>query len=67
MSGNAQHKNLTLVPRSSNGTLPTPSDLPADIEARISHRAYELYFNRGREDGHALEDWLRAETEVLHY
>ena len=67
MSGKTKHKNLAPVPSKSTATLPTLSDLPSDIEARISHRAYELYFNRGREDGHALEDWLRAETEVLHY
>jgi len=24
-----------------------------------------LYLDRGAEDGHALEDWLRAEREVL--
>jgi DUF2934 family protein len=27
--------------------------------------AYELYEARGREDGHALEDWLRAEEEIM--
>jgi len=31
----------------------------------IRCRAYELYEQRGREDGHDLEDWLRAETEVI--
>jgi hypothetical protein len=30
----------------------------------ISSRAYELYVERGREDGHDLEDWLQAEMEV---
>jgi hypothetical protein len=30
----------------------------------IRCRAYELYEQRGREDGHQLEDWLRAEAEV---
>ena len=32
---------------------------------KISERAYRLYLDRGAEDGHALEDWLRAEREVL--
>lgn len=32
---------------------------------RIAERAYRLYLDRGVEDGHALEDWLRAEQEVL--
>jgi hypothetical protein len=32
---------------------------------RIAERAYRLYLDRGAEDGHALEDWLQAEQEVL--
>jgi hypothetical protein len=34
------------------------------IEEVIRRRAYELYEARGREDGHDLEDWFRAETEI---
>lgn len=33
-------------------------------QEQISLRAYELYEQRGREDGHDLEDWLQAESEV---
>lgn len=33
-------------------------------DARIAIRAYELYEQRGRQDGYALEDWLRAEREI---
>ena len=35
-----------------------------DTYEEISSRAYELYVERGRENGHDLEDWLQAETEV---
>jgi hypothetical protein len=35
------------------------------LEEQISRRAYELYEQRGKEDGHADEDWLRAEREIL--
>ena len=35
-----------------------------DLESRIRQRAHELYEARGREDGHELEDWLRAEEEL---
>jgi Protein of unknown function (DUF2934) len=35
-----------------------------ELEHQISLRAYELYEKRGREDGHKLEDWLRAEEEI---
>ena len=30
----------------------------------VSRMAYELYEQRGREDGHDLEDWLKAERIV---
>jgi uncharacterized protein HemX len=35
-----------------------------NLEEEIRHRAYELYGERGREDGHDLDDWLRAEAEI---
>jgi Protein of unknown function (DUF2934) len=34
-------------------------------EEQIRCRAYELYEERGREDGHDVEDWLRAEAEII--
>jgi uncharacterized protein HemX len=34
------------------------------LEQQIRNRAYQLYEERGREDGHEVEDWLRAEAEV---
>jgi len=33
-------------------------------EEQIRTRAYELYEARDREDGHDVEDWLKAETEI---
>ena len=39
---------------------------PPLLEHQISLRAHELYEARGREDGHAMEDWLRAEEEITH-
>ena len=30
----------------------------------IAQRAYELYEQRGRQEGRALEDWLEAEREL---
>jgi hypothetical protein len=35
------------------------------LEPQIRQRAYVLYEARGRADGRALDDWLRAEKEVL--
>ena len=37
----------------------------SNVEEEIRHRAYELYEQRGREDGHDLDDWLRAEGETV--
>jgi hypothetical protein len=34
----------------------------------IAQLAYCLYESRGRQDGHHMEDWLRAEQELVrHY
>jgi hypothetical protein len=37
---------------------------PQELEHQIRLRAQELYEARGREDGHELDDWLRAEAEI---
>ncbi len=37
---------------------------PQDLDHQIRVRAYQLYEARGREDGHELDDWLRAEEEL---
>lgn len=37
-----------------------------DLRARISERAYALYEEYGRVDGHALEHWLEAERQVFN-
>ena len=39
-------------------------DDPTQFEEKVRRRAYELYEARGREDGHELEDWLKAEAEI---
>jgi len=35
------------------------------IRERVSSRAYELYERRGADPGRDLEDWVKAEKEVL--
>lgn len=35
------------------------------LEEEIRFRAYELYEERGRQDGMENDDWIRAETEIL--
>ena len=34
-------------------------------EEEVRRRAYEIYEERGRQDGGAEEDWIRAEQELL--
>lgn len=43
---------------------PTPPE--PMLEQAIRQRAYELYSKRGMAPGHALDDWLQAEAELVH-
>lgn len=40
------------------------SDGFEEPQQKIRERAYQLYQERGRRDGHDVEDWLRAEAEI---
>ncbi|MBX3235978.1 MAG: DUF2934 domain-containing protein [Nitrospiraceae bacterium] len=44
----------------------TDTSPPVELHAKIARRAYELYAERGYRDGHAEEDWLEAEQEILN-
>jgi plasma-membrane proton-efflux P-type ATPase len=37
---------------------------PTDLRPLIATRAYQLYEQQGRSDGHADQDWLQAEHEI---
>jgi hypothetical protein len=52
-------KDRTQKPTANLGT-----ESHSNLEEEIRHRAHELYEERGREDGHDMEDWLRAEEEI---
>jgi hypothetical protein len=41
------------------------STYAVDIQEAIRQRAYELFAQRGFENGHDFDDWLKAEEEVL--
>jgi hypothetical protein len=32
---------------------------------QIAARAYQIYLERGRQDGHDMDDWLQAEYELM--
>ena len=44
--------------------LPTAPPEPM-LEQAIRQRAYELYIKRAKAPGHALDDWLQAEAELV--
>ena len=35
-----------------------------DLDEQIRRRAYDFYEQRGRTDGHDVDDWLQAEAEL---
>ena len=41
-----------------------PNDAHPNLKEEIRHLAFELYVERGRTDGHDVDDWLHAEAEV---
>jgi hypothetical protein len=43
---------------------PSVAMAPSVAESDIARRAFELYCDRGREDGHDVDDWLNAEREL---
>jgi hypothetical protein len=38
------------------------SSVSDELQKQIARLAFQLYEARGREDGHDMEDWLRAEA-----
>ena len=54
---------LTITMPPASDSRPAQSGL--EIYERIRRRAYELYEERGRQDGFEQEDWVRAEREML--
>jgi hypothetical protein len=47
-----------------NEFYPTAQITEPAYNQEIRLRAYELFEQRGREDGHELDDWLQAEAEL---
>jgi hypothetical protein len=41
------------------------SSIGIDPQGEIRRRAYELYEQRGKEDGRDVDDWLQAESELI--
>ena len=57
-----------MVNTSAISTSSTKTQTPistVDVQEQVRRRAFELYELRGREDGHDLDDWLQAESEIV--
>ena len=66
VSRSTQRDTRAESPSNGNGVTNRPDRNSHGIHARISERAYALYEKHGRKNGHALEDWLAAEQQVLN-
>lgn len=56
----------TVVPPSTAAaSAKVPGELPQDLWERIAKKAYELWEQRGRQDGNDLRDWFDAEAMVM--
>jgi plasma-membrane proton-efflux P-type ATPase len=52
-------------PKPEAKTEPQPeAKTPSDLTPQIAKRAYELYEQRGRQDGRAVQDWEQAKREI---
>ena len=52
-------------PTSTPDTEPQVTREVQDLTEQIRQCAYELYELRGRGDGHELDDWLLAESQLI--
>lgn len=61
-----QNTTSETTPRKSVTSQTQQANSPSEIQELIRTRAYQLFEQRGRKEGHAEEDWLAAESEILH-
>jgi hypothetical protein len=57
-------KNVLSMPKPASTTRGRSGQSTNPTSAEIALRAYALYCERGYQDGHAVEDWLKAEQEL---
>ena len=66
----ASNQALQPAPETSNPTFVEFEKLfeqMKEFTQSIAHRAYDFFEVRGREFGHDLEDWFRAESELIRH
>ena len=60
-SARRRTENVLTMPSAESSTAVA---LASGVTEDIARRAFELYRDRGREDGHDVDDWLTAEREL---
>jgi DUF2934 family protein len=60
-----QNAMATKRERITEGGRPVEIEVMPELQSRIAMRAYEIYEESGYVPGRDLENWLRAEQEVL--
>jgi hypothetical protein len=50
--------------RANPQTEPEVTESGIDLQEQVRCRAYELFEKRGKEDGHDINDWVQAESEL---
>lgn len=64
--GKSKGRSKTVTPINAGTSINSPStQMHPEVLDEIRVRAYELYEQRGRQDGCDHEDWIRAEEEIL--
>lgn len=53
-------------PAPTNGKAPQTAKTVSISRDEIARLAHKYWAERGRQDGHHVEDWLRAERELQH-
>ena len=62
-----KQKTPRAVPSPSVNDLKNQDRLSDGMWSLISRKAYEIWEQRGRQDGNALEDWLEAERIIREH
>ncbi len=61
---NSPQRTIPIIPKSRNYKV-TPVATTVLSRSAIEQRAYEIYESRGGLPGQDIEDWLRAEQEIV--
>jgi DUF2934 family protein len=65
-TGRTRGQNKNVTPINVGAVNDNPAEhIQPELVSQIRMRAYEIYEQRGRQDGLDYQDWIRAEQEIL--